>query len=278
MEEENQAFGKNAEAADNNINLESEDFCFYNQNKEEAKKNIDSSSKDLTDFIDSLIKDIPAPSPEEVNAGIEKILERTHPTEKKQKTDKKKKVTFRVLFIAALLSILSFSGLYVVGSSHNISIENGFVTFAKDTIRIVFFGEENKEYITIDTLLTDLEAHGYEDVLLPERFITNYDEYKVSVPEYLDGVLRQASFNVVYDNSEYTFVVHKYDKRTQTLDYKEMENVKTVVVDDIHIYVSDFGNEYCLAEFKYERYRYSVQAKVSYDEMVEFIKTINKVE
>ena len=48
LEEENQVFGKNAEAVDSNINLESEDFNFYHQNKEEAKKNIDSSSKELT--------------------------------------------------------------------------------------------------------------------------------------------------------------------------------------------------------------------------------------
>ena len=54
---------------------------FYNQNKEEAKKNIDSSSKELTDFIDSLIQDTPTPSDEEVNVGIEKILKITHPEE-----------------------------------------------------------------------------------------------------------------------------------------------------------------------------------------------------
>ena len=40
MDVENQVFGKDAETVDNNINLESEDFYFYNQNKEEAKKNI----------------------------------------------------------------------------------------------------------------------------------------------------------------------------------------------------------------------------------------------
>lgn len=275
MEEENQAFGKNAEAADNNINLESEDFCFYNQNKEEAKKNIDSSSKDLTDFIDSLIKDIPAPSPEEVNAGIEKILERTHPTEKKQKTDKKKKVTFRVLFIAALLSILSFSGLYVVGSSHNISIENGFVTFAKDTIRIVFFGEENKEYITIDTLLTDLEAHGYEDILFPQEFVNNYDEYKVSVPEYSNNDLcEQVSFNLINNIDEYTFVVHKYNQSTQPFDYKEMKNVQTIVVNDINMYISDYDDGYCVVEFFFGGYRYNIQARTNYSEIVELVKTI----
>ena len=81
MEEENQVFGKDAEAVDNNTNLESEDLYFYNQNKEEAKKNIDSSSKELTDFIDSLIQDVPVPSDEEISAGIEKILKTTHPEE-----------------------------------------------------------------------------------------------------------------------------------------------------------------------------------------------------
>ena len=107
MEEENQVFGKDAEAVDSNMNLESEDFNFYHQNKEEAKKNIDSSSADLSDFIDSFIQDVPAPTDEEINLGIEKILERTRPTEEHSKTNKNKKVTFKVLFIAALLSVLS---------------------------------------------------------------------------------------------------------------------------------------------------------------------------
>ena len=277
LEEENQVLGKDAEAVDNNINLESEDFYFYNQNKEEAKKNIDSSSKDLTDFIDSLIQNVPAPSDDEVNTGIEKILKITHPEEqtKTVKTNKKKKVTFRALFIAALLSILSVSCLFVVGSNHDISIENGFVSFAKNTIQIVFFGEDKEEYITVDTLLADLEAHGYGDILFPQEFVTNYDEYKVSVPEYSNNDLcEQVSFNIIDSVNTYIFSVHKYDKNSQTLDYKDMDNVQTMVVNDINMYVSEYDDSDCVVEFFFNGYRYYIQARTNSSEIVEIVKTI----
>lgn len=276
LEEENQVFGKDAEAVENNINLESEDFYFYNQNKKEAKKNIDSSSKDLTDFIDSLIQDIPAPSDEEVNAGIEKILKITHPEEqtKAEKTNKKKKVTIRVLFIAALLSILSVSCLFVVGSNHDISIENGFVAFAKDTIQIVFFGEDEEEYITVDTLLADLEAHGYDDILLPQEFVNNYDVYKASVPEYLDTGLKQVSFNIIDNINTYIFIVYKYNQDSQIFDYKDMNNLQTLVVKDIDMYISEYDDGDCVVEFFFDGYRYYIHARIGYSEIVEIVKTI----
>ena len=277
LEEENQVFGKIAEAVDNDTNLKSEDFYFYNQNKEEAKKNIDRSSKELTDFIDSLIQDVPAPSDEEISAGIEKILKITHPEEQSKtvKTNKKKKVQFRVLFIAALLSILSVSCLFVVGSNHDISIENGFVAFAKDTIQIVFFGETKEEYITVDALITDLEQHGYGDILFPQEFVNKSDEYKVSVPEYSHTELcDQVSFSVIDKTSTYVFLIYNYNQSSQTFDYKDMNNVKTIVVDNINLYLFEFDNGDCSIEFIYDEYRYYIQARVTSSEIVEIIKTI----
>ena len=263
LEEENQVLGKDAEAVDNNINLESEDFYFYNQNKEEAKKNIDSSSKDLTDFIDSLIQDVPSPSDEEVNTGIEKILKITHPEEqtKTVKTNKKKKVTFRVLFIAALLSILSVSCLFVVGSNHDISIENGFVTFAKDTIRIVFFGEDQEEYINVDTVLIDLEAHGYGDILFPQEFVNNYDVYKVSVPKYENDEFIQVSFDIICEDIVYRFGICNKKQSIQAFDYVNVDNVETVEMDDADIYVFEFDN-YTTIEFIYKEYYFFISSNI----------------
>ena len=275
LEEENQVLGKDAEAVDNNINLESEDFYFYNQNKEEAKKNIDSSSKDLTDFIDSLIQDVPSPSDEEVNTGIEKILKITHPEEqtKTVKTNTKKKVTFRVLFIAALLSILSVSCLFVVGSNHDISIENGFVTFAKDTIKIVFFGEDKEEYITVDALLADLELHGYGDILFPQEFVTKSDEYKVSVPEYLSNTLEQVSFNVYNESILFDLNISKTSS-PEVRDFVDLKNSKSILVDDTYIYLFEHEKDLISVEFFKENYCYSVKASKSYSDMENFIKTI----
>ena len=281
LEEENQVFGKDAEAVDSNINLESEDFNFYHQNKEEAKKNIDSSSADLSDFIDSLIQDIPDPSAEEVNSGIEKILERTQPEEAKNKiskNSKSKKVTFRVLFLAALLSILSVSCLFVVGSNHDISIENGFVTFAKDTIKIVFFGEDKEEYITVDALLNDLEAHGYKDILFPQEFVNNYDVYKASVPEYSVDLTKQVTFDIYNDTVRYLFSIHSYNSSQHIFDYVGMENIETETINGIKIYLFDFGDNDSAIEFVYKNWRYRIQSQIPYYKLLKLIETINQGE
>ena len=275
MEEENQVFGKDAEAVDSNINLESEDFNFYHQNKEEAKKNIDNSSKDLSDFIDSLIQDIPDPSAKEVNSGIEKILERTQPTEEQTKIKKAKKVTFKVLFIAALLSILSFSCLYVVGSNHDISIENGFVTFAKDTIQVVFFGEGEEEYITVDALLADLEARGYDEILFPQEFVEKADEYKASVPEYSEGELKQVLFEVCHEDSTYYFAIHEYNQNQKNRDFDHVKIAESIQINDTFIYLFEFDTGVSAIEFTYGKYNFYIHSLTStYLDMVNIAKTL----
>ncbi|MBR3816122.1 MAG: hypothetical protein IKJ27_05320 [Clostridia bacterium] len=276
MEEENQVFGRKAELLGNSEDLESEDFSFYHRNKEQAKNNIDSSSKELTDFISSLIKDVPDPSEDEVNSGIEKILERTHPQEAKNKTSKSsksKKVTFRVLFIAALLSVVLFSCLCVVGKKQNISIENGFLTFAKETVKVVFFGEDEEESMTVDVLLTDLESHGYENILFAQKFVTRSDKYKVSLPKYIDDEFgKQVSFDIYNDSSSYLFNIIYY-KNQQIVDYTNIENAKTFNVDGICVYVFD-NNGIPTVEFTNNGYRYYIVCDVPCEDVLDLIETI----
>ncbi len=278
MEEENQVLGKDPEAFENTENLESEDFIFYNQNKEEARNNIDSSAKDLTEFIDSFIQDVPAPSEEEIRAGKEKILAGIHsdPTQtEKKETGKNKKVTLKVLFLAAVLSVLSVSGLFALGNSRNISIENGFSTFAKDTVRVVFFGEEKEKYIDIDTLLLDLKNHGFEDIYLPEDFIINSSDYKVSVPEYFDDVLDQVAFCIIKDGFQYDFVIDNYSTK-ENGSIKSSENAKTIIVNDICMKV--FEQKTCSSiSFTVKNCSYSIVSYMPYTDIFSFAETIKSV-
>lgn len=275
MEEENSVFGADAKNTDK-INTE-ENFNFYHKNKETAKKDIDKSAKELTDFIDSLSMDVPELSEEEINKGIEKILERTHPSERQSesvKNSKSKKVTFKVLFLVALLSIVSFSCLYVVGSSHNISIENGFVTFTKDTIKIVFFGKDNEEYITVDALLTDLELHGYRDILFPQEFVTNSDKYKVSVPKYSDDDVKQALFNFYNDSVVFKFAICRTDSSFRMLDYVDLNNAQTIDINGTYIYLFEMDNGEVTIDFEHGDYHYCIQADLPISDMVKIVDTI----
>lgn len=278
MEEENQVLGKSPEALESIENLESEDFIFYNQNKEEARNNIDSSAKDLTDFIEGLIKDVPAPSEEEIEKGKKKILEKIYsdPVRNEKKTDTKKKVTLKVLFLAAVLSALSVSGLFALGNSRNISIENGFMAFAKDTIQIVFFSEDENEYISVDALLLDLEKHGYNNILFPEEFIIKSDEYKASVPKYSGDDLKQVSFDVFNNISHYTFIINNHKTQREDM-YKDLKDAKTVSSFGINMYVYEYINSSAI-EFTSDRHTYRIVSDIPYAEIFNFTKTIKMVE
>ncbi len=274
LDDKNRVFGVSAEDSDD-LDLNN-DFDFYHKNKEEAKKNIDKAAKDFSDFMDSFSQDVEGLSEDDINRGIEKILERTHPGEKQPesvKTAENKRVKLKVLFLVALLAIVSFSCFCAVGDSHNISIENGFVSFAKETVQVVFFGED-EEYISVDSLLSNLKEHGYEDILFPEEFVTNSDEYKVSVPEYCDDEFgKQVSFNIYSDTSTYSLVMHKSQAR-QALDYPDIQNAKTITVNDICVYIFAYDNDLTTVEFSNGSYRYYIISSTPYLELEEIVKTI----
>ncbi len=272
MEDECRVFGSDAKNS-NKFDTE-ETFDFFR--KEETKKDIEKSANDFTDFIDSLIEDVQSPSEEDVNAGIEKILARTHPAETQiqtSKTAKIKKVSFRVLFIAAILSVFMCSCLYAVGNSHNISIENGFVSFAKETIQVVFFAPDEEEYISVDSLLTNLEENGYTDILFPQEFVTKSDEYKVSVPAYCDDSSgKQVTFNVYNNTDSYSFNVI-YSENQQSFDYTNLKNAQTFDVNGVYIYGFEH-NGYSTIEFIYNNYHYYISADVLINDICEIVNTI----
>lgn len=282
MEEENSVFGVDAEDI-NEFDTE-EKFSIYHKDKETAENNIRKSAKDLTDFFDTLLQDEPEPSKEEIERGIAGILEKTHPEEAESeptKTAKSKKVTFRVLFIAALLSALSFTCIFAVGSRHNISIENGFVTFAKDAVKIVFFDEDKEEYIDVKTLIEDLNSNGFENVLLPQEL---YNNYKSSVPVY-SKVLEDTStnkrvmFELSNDSISYFFEIAKVGSdRLKGNYFADLNNAETIVVDDVSMYVFEFKNGLSYIRFINDGYDYLIQSEVSLAEMMNTAQTIIKTE
>ena len=280
MEEENSVFGYDA---DNTNKHDSEEKFSIYHNKEEAKNNIDISAKELSDFVDSIIQDIPDISEEEVNRGVAKILEKAYPNEKVtklSKNSKSKKATLRVLFIAALISIIFFSCVCVVGSSHNISIENGFVTFAKDAVKIVLFGSNKEEFIDVKTLIEDLESHGFNNILLPQKL---YD-YKSSVPVYSKGLEEAESkdrveLELINDSYLYLFKIEKVDSEDSIANYfTGLENAETILLEDVLIYVFEFEGKVSCIRFVYDEYDYLIQSDISLSEMINTAQTIIKTE
>lgn len=280
LEEENSVFGFDA---DNTNKLDSEEKFSIYHNKEEAKNNIDISAKEIEDFVDSLIQDVPDPSDEEFKKGIENVLEKAYPAEetvKPSKNGKSKKITLRVLFIAALITTIFFSCVCVVGSSHNISIENGFVTFAKDAVKIVFFGEDKEKSIDVKTLIEDLESHEFKNILLPQKL---YD-YKSSIPVYSKGVNAASAndrvmFELSKDDYSYFFEIKNIGSERLIDNYFDsLDNAETIIVNDVTIYVFEFENRASYIRFVNSELDYLIQSEVSLAEMISTAQTIIKTE
>lgn len=278
MDNKNMPFGADAESTENF----KEDFSFSNKNKEASKAAIDKSAKEFVDYMTSLSADVPELTEEEINRGVEKILDRAFPAEKSASPTKKakaKRITLKVLFIAALLSALLLSCIYVVGNSKNVSIENGFVTFAKDTIQIVFFGEDEEEYISVDSLLLSLEEHGYDDIMFPEEVIINSDEYKVSVPIYNTDLVEDVSFEIYSNINKCSFIIYQYDTQ-RAKEFKDLEKAKTVDINGFSAYIFEFGGNVTV-EFVDPKYQYYIVSDLLYNDMIIFaesMKTIKDME
>lgn len=275
MEEENWFFGENTEKQKY---LESEDnFDFNHTDKELLNKNIDDAVKELTDWLDSEPQSEIQLSDDEINDAIKRLLEKTHPAQapsSPEKTGRIKKVSLRVLFVAAILLVLSVTCLFAVGNSRNVSIENGFMTFAKDTVKIVFFGEEKEDFITIDMLMDDLKAHGYDDILMPQDFVDSSANYSVSVPEYMKDELReQVAFDIYDSENKYEFNISKGNSSDSVGDYMKLHNAVTVVRDDIYIYVFEFDGA-SLIEFANKDIYCCVVAEIPVPDMVKIAESI----
>lgn len=276
MEEKNSVFGIESENIDD---FDSDkDFSLYRKNKEYAESSINNSAKELTDFFGEVSKDVPELSETEVDAGVKKLLETAFPDEAQpepSKANKNKKITFRVLFLVALLTVFSFSCLYVVGNNRNISIDNGVISFAKDTIKVIFFGENEEKYMSVNMLLSDLESHGYKDIMFPEEFINRADEYKASVPKYIcndDLLSDQVSFNVYSENDFYDLTIDKNDRKEA--NYLGVVNASTLKIENVYVNIFEFESGYSSIEYVSNGYNYYINSKIPYFEMIELAKTL----
>lgn len=277
LEDESIVLGKKVETIEA-VNS-NDGFIFYRQNKTEVKNSIVNSADDLTSFVDSITVDILEPSDDEFKSGIDKILEKTHSFNEHSnthKTDRKKKVTLKVLFIAALLSILSVSCLFVTGSNNNISIENGFITFAKDTVRVAFFdeNEEQGQYISVEALLLDLENHGFKEILFPEEVSRNPDKYKLTLPRYFDIGVEQVTFDIIFNEIQCGFTITKEELSGQEHNFFGLKNAKTITVGNISVYILDFKNSINV-KFTYNGLSYDISiVSTAYEELLKIVESI----
>lgn len=270
LEDENVVLG--AESAEN---IDSEE-CFYRNNKN-AKSNLERAGEELTDFISLYIEDEPEPSDSEIKQGIEKILEKTHPEEKHNsitEINKNKKISLKVLFVAAILSVLLLCCIGVVGTDNDINIKNGFVAFDGDKVHIAFFEDSDEKHIPVKTLLIDLESKGFNDVLLVEEVAGIKGEHcKITLPCYDDANVKQVCFEVVLDDIQYSFDIRKIDISENETITPDMKGAEIITVWDIDVYLYNCEQETKI-QFIHNGLHYLVSTNDSYEEIVRAVELI----
>lgn len=269
---------KEGRCAMNPTNSNSEEFSvFDNKDKGELKKALDSAAMDFMELAFISSEDVPEISEDEINGAVEKIIERVYPSELKtvqDKEHKKVKQIFKVLSGAAVFVFICLASLYAVGANYDISMENGFFTFAEDTVKATFSGEKTQNNITTDLLLTDLASHGFDEILLPSDFTVNPGDYKVSAPEYHnDSSGRDVTFRISNSKNRFVFTIRKIDSSEHAASYEEHEGVKTLVLGDIRIYVFE-SDGLSFIELCHKGFSYRISSEISVSDMVKIAESI----
>ena len=245
-----------------------EEECFYRNNKN-AKNNLECAGQELTDLISLYIEDEAEPSETEIKRGIEKILERTHHEGKQNNITErniKKKISLKVLFVAAILSLLSVCCVGVVGTDNDIKVKNSFVTFDGNVVHIMFFDESDEMYISVKTLLLDLKNKGFGDVAFVEQVVGMKEDGKITLPRYDNTDAKHVNFEFISDEIQYSFDIRKLEasEAAVTLDINSAEMSTVMGVD---IYINRSGNETEI-QFIHNGLHYIVVTNDSYEEIV----------
>lgn len=284
MNVDKQSFGNNTEGQETDcIKNKFVEADTYHNDKETEEIDIDKEIEEFLACVDEYIEDVPSLSQEEIRERTDKILAEVYPEEAVEtpvvpisEGKKKNRSAKRVLLIAAaiaMLTVLSIGGILVFGDNNELETENSAATYDGGSVRITFFGEDGEEYITVDTLLKDLEAHGYKDIMFPEAFLFD-DTCKVSLPEYTkESVLEQVSFYVYQGENEFFFCIDKAGENKQA-NLPDLENAKTVDVNDKKIYIFEYDNNHSTIYFFDEAHEYYLNSTSLYSIMVEIAETI----
>lgn len=190
-----------------------------------------------------------------------------------KQTAKNKKAVLISLLIVLVILIISVVGISVAGILKGANTDDGMVAFAKDTVRVVFLGEEKEQYISAESLLLDLENNGFTDILFPEEFSYNLDKYKFTVPRYSNTGIEQVSFDITFNESLCGFTITKEELAQQELEFVGLENAETMTINDVNFYIFDFGNLISV-KFEHNGFCYDISSSCLYEDMIKIIESI----
>lgn len=255
-------------------------FCLNDENadKDQLKNALDNSENELTEFIEILTQDAKEPEQSEIDSGIKKILKRAEQTDEPKeigKSNVNKKLSIKVLFVAAIIVIVSICSISVVATNNDIKIRNSFVTFDGSNVHIAFFGDSNEKNIPIKSLLNDLQNKEFGKVLLVEEVAGLKSEYgKITLPRYENNA-KQVCFEITSNEIEYYFDICKIDVSEDATATIDINNAEIITVDDIDVYIS-YSEEKTEIQFVYNNLHYFVSTNDSYEEIVRAVELIDK--
>ena len=184
----------------------------------------------------------------------------------------------KVIAIAAAIAVFLVGTLSVSAVVFNVNLFGGIVEFYNDYIRINFDKTDDKadEYQLLGTeLAKDLADNGFDTVLLPEDFFSEY--YEIQKVEYdVTEVVITANITFNYENKCGCINISKYSMEEIVPDVEFLNvtsNIEELTIGNTTVYCF-MQDDATAITYRDGLSIYFIQIPLNLDEAIEFAKTI----
>lgn len=235
--------------------------------EEELNKPENEMDADLIEYCLDALNEL------ESNNTVEIKAERTSDL----KDNKITKPFKKVFAIVAAVAILTVGSLSVFAAVSDVSILDGLVELYNKYIVVRFDKSDDKadDYELLGTeLAEELKENGIYPVLLPEALLN--DETRINEIEYQHTeFIISANISFVFDDEKGHMTISKHDPRISVgaSEYPNAKNVTVVETSGVQVYVFEQNGKGSIA-YKDSQIEYSIFSSMTYEQAIEFAKTI----
>lgn len=184
----------------------------------------------------------------------------------------------KIVAIAAAIAILFVGTLSVSAVVFDVNLFDGIVELYNDYIRINFDKTDDKadEYQLLNTeLAKELADNGFNEVLLPEAFFSEY--YEIQKMEYdVTEVVITANITFNYENKHGYINISKYSMREIVPDFEFLNvtsNIEELTIGNTTVYCF-MQDDAAAITYRDGLSIYFIQIPLKLDDAIEFAKTI----
>ena len=217
-------------------------------------------------------------SEEEEQAHINELLQLTRePSEDKIKLIKihtHRTVKRIIILAAAILVLVSVFMASTIASKHDFSLFDGTVRFEDGRIHVQFPTTDRSATLSMTDFETNLEEHGFKDILLPGYFYEG--EWAVENIKYSEEDNMHLMTSNIEGRQSYSISIILYEgtSPSRNITFYGAESGETIQTGDIPVYLFDHGYDRKELIYFVGQYEYKIRSFDSAEELKMIAKTI----